>query len=388
MQHRGTRLAILCLLLAAGALAGYVTWTAERRTRQLDEQRDTKVATIDRLLSSIASIATTQQAYAEYGRRDVGSLTRVSRLVDRITTDAAGLRAAVGSTAGNERLEEFWTSLSALMSAESRGREQLAGGDDAGAAETLLASTRAQVTALTGSLAAFRQNESDTYRSTRRATVWREWMSLTAVVALWAMGLVAFALWPSRRSVQAIARVSLADPAPAATAAPSASSASSMDLSATAALAVDLARLADQRELPALLARVADVLKARGVIVWIGAGAELFAVAAHGYDGAVLGRIRPIARDADNATAAAWRTGTLRRVAADASGYGALVAPMVGPMGCAGVLAVEVDAVRERDDATHAVAMILASQLSGVLAAWPAASTTELDGPLDRKAAS
>ncbi len=386
MQHRGTRRAILCLLLAAGALAGYVTWTAERRTRQLDEQRETKVATIDRLLSSIASIASTQQAYAEYGRRDVGSFTRVSRLVDRITTDAAGLRAAGGSTAGNQRLEEFWTSLSALMSAESRGREQLAGGDDDGAAETLLASTRAQVAALTASLAAFREHETDSYRSTRRATVWREWMSLTAGAALWAMGLVAFAFWPSRQLVQAIEHVAFADPAPAATV-PSMPSNSSIDLSATAALSVDLARLADQRELPALLARVADVFNARGVIVWMGAGAELFAVAAHGYDEAVLGRIRPITRDADNATAAAWRTGTLRRVAADASGYGALVAPMVGPMGCAGVLAVEVDTVRERDDATHAVAMILASQLAGVLAAWPTASTTELGSSLDRKAA-
>ena len=391
MQRRGTRLAILCLLLTAGALAGYSTWSAERRTRQLDEQRETKVATIDRLLSSIAAIGSTQQAYAEYGRRDVGSFTRVSLLVDRLTTDAAGLRAATGSTASNEHLEEFWTSLSALMGAESRGREQLAGGDDGGAAETLLASTRAQVTALNASLAAFRENESESYRSARRATVWREWTSLSTGAVLWVIGLVAFALWPLRQSVQATERVSLLiEPTPAphvvATASPARST--SIDLSATAALSVDLARLSDQRELPALLARVGDVLGARGVIVWIGAGSELFAVAAHGYDEALLSRIRPIARDAENATAAAWRTGTLRRVRADERGYGAVVAPMVGPLGCTGVLAVEVDTAHEGDDATHAVAMILAAQLAGVLAAWPDASTTDLEGSLDRKAAS
>jgi hypothetical protein len=164
--------------------------------------------------------------------------------------------------------------------------------------------------------------------------------------------------------------------------------ASSIDLLATAALSLDLARLADQRELPALLARVADVLGARGVIVWMGADSELFAVAAHGYDATVLSRIRPIARDAENATAAAWRAGALRRVPADVSGYGAVVAPMVGPMGCTGVLAVEVATPRERDDTTHAVSMILASQLAGVLAAWPAASATEPERSLDRKAAS
>ena len=120
----------------------------------------------------------------------------------------------------------------------------------------------------------------------------------------------------------------------------------------------------------------------------MGAGGELFAVAEHGYENGVLARIRPIARLADNATAAAWRSGELRRVPADASGYGAIVAPLLSPAGCVGVLAAEVGGGRERDEATRAVAVILASQLSGVLAAWPAASTTEPDArPLDRKAA-
>ena len=108
----------------------------------------------------------------------------------------------------------------------------------------------------------------------------------------------------------------------------------------------------------------------------------------HGYENGVLARIKPIARLADNATAAAWRSGELRRVPADASGYGAIVAPLLSPAGCVGVLAAEVGSERERDEATRAVAVILASQLSGVLAAWPAASTTESDArPLDRKAA-
>jgi hypothetical protein len=106
MQHRGTRLAILCLLLLSGALAGFSIWTSERNVRRLDEQRESKEATLDRLLSSISLIGSLQQAYAEYGRRDVGSFTRVSLLVDRITTDAAGLRAstASGSSGGHDSL--------------------------------------------------------------------------------------------------------------------------------------------------------------------------------------------------------------------------------------------------------------------------------------------
>src|SRR5687767_8231780 len=135
MQRRGTRISILCLLLAAGGLAGVVVWSAQRDVHRLDQGRESKSTTIDALLTSISTIASAQQAYTDYGRRDVASFTRVSLLVDRITTDAAGLRATRRSTVSSERLEEFWTALSALMGAESRARERLAGGDDPGAAE-------------------------------------------------------------------------------------------------------------------------------------------------------------------------------------------------------------------------------------------------------------
>src|SRR5918995_638553 len=111
MQRRGTRMATLCLLLAAGGFTGYVVWSAERDVYRLDQERDAKVTAIDSLLSSVSTIASAQQAYTDYGRGDVASLTRVSLLVDRITTDAAGVRATRASTASSERLEEFWTAL-------------------------------------------------------------------------------------------------------------------------------------------------------------------------------------------------------------------------------------------------------------------------------------
>src|SRR5215208_7472135 len=102
MQHRGKRLAILCLILLTGTLAAFFIWTTDRGLRQLDELHESKEATIERLQSSISTIASTQQAYAENRRRDVASFTRVSVLVNRITTDAAGLRAAATSGASSE----------------------------------------------------------------------------------------------------------------------------------------------------------------------------------------------------------------------------------------------------------------------------------------------
>ena len=399
MQHRGTRLAILCLILLTGALAGAFIWTTERAVRQLDEQRESKEATIDRLQSSISTIASTQQTYAENRRHDVASFTRVSVLVNRITTDAAGLRAAATSGASNERLEEFWTALSALMAAESRARGQFAGGDEGAAAETILASAQEHVTRLNSSLRAFREAELEIYRSARATSTWQSAAVLGMSAVLWAAGLVLFAVVPWRATTHVTdvdasapvyrnaatafrgSNVTSAEAAPQTAVAPP-----SVDLAAAARLTTELSTLSDQAELPGLLGRAADVLDARGVVIWMGAGSELFAAAAHGYDPAVLQRIKPIARSADNATAAAWRTSQLRTVPADSDGYGAIVAPMLGPGGCVGVLAAETRSGREQDEATQSVATIVAAQLASVLAAWPAASTTVAE-PLDRKAA-
>jgi hypothetical protein len=263
MQRRGRRIAILCLLLAGGGLAGFVARSADRSVQRLDQTRDSKSTTIDALLTSIATIASAQQAYTDYGRRDVASLTRVSLLVDRITTDAAGLRATPESPVSSGRLEEFWTALSALMGAESRARERLAGGDDLGAADAILASAREDVNILSSSLHAFRSAELQSYRAARAAAVLRSRVSLGTLAALWAIGLVAFAVSPWRRSAQGDAADAVWQAADSQEpSAPLIQTLPSIDLKALAALSADLSQLTDQTALPPLLARAANILDA------------------------------------------------------------------------------------------------------------------------------
>ncbi len=390
MQRHVTRLVILGLLLLSGAASGFAIWTIERSARQRDEQRETKEATVERLLSSIAAISSAQQAYADYSRRDVASFAHVSLQVDRLTTEAAGLRAAAHSRVSSERLEEFWTALSSLMGAETRAREQFAGGDESAAADTILASARAHVTTLNTTLRAFREAEAVEYGRARNAASWQLWTVLGVSAALWAIGLAAFAVKPLRqveREIVEPSAVSAAIDPPLTLPAPAPEP--SIDLGAVARLSTELSRLSDQASLEALLARAAEVFDARGIIVWMRAGEELVAAAAHGYEDSVLRRIPSIPRTAGNATAAAWRTGETGTVPEDSSGYGAIVAPMLNPSGCVGVLAAEVRGGRERDAATCAVATILASQLAGVLAPLPGTSTAGLETQsLDRKAAS
>src|SRR5688572_27414894 len=273
MQLRMRRFALLGVLLTSGAAAGFTLWTIERNARQLAEQREAKEATIERLLTAISAITTAQQAYADHASADLASFTRVSLQVDRLTTDAAGLRAAAESGASSERLEEFWTALSALMSAESRARELFAGGDENAAAEAILASAREHVSVLNSSLRAFREVEADQYRRTRTARFWQFWLVLGLIAGLWATGLIAFAVAPRRES--APMRMEMPTPAPSAidlplipALVPPIEPAPTVDLATAATLSSEVARLSDQASLQALLAHAADALGARGVIVW------------------------------------------------------------------------------------------------------------------------
>jgi hypothetical protein len=146
-----------------------------------------------------------------------------------------------------------------------------------------------------------------------------------------------------------------------------------VNLREAAAVCTAISRVTDAGALPDVLARAAAVIDAAGIIVWLSAGEELFAVAGHGYSPAMLGRLGPIARNTDNATAAAWRRGELRTVAGDTTSPGAIVAPMFGPECCMGVLAAEVRHGRETDTATQAVTSLIASQLATIVTAWPPA---------------
>ncbi len=131
----------------------------------------------------------------------------------------------------------------------------------------------------------------------------------------------------------------------------------------------DLARVLDAGDVQGLLARAAELLSARGVIVWVAdrQGASLYPMFTYGYPAAVLLRLGSISSDASNATAAAWRSGELTAVAGAAGAPGALVTPIVTADGCVAVLAAEIADGREMDDDVRALATIFSAQLATVV---------------------
>jgi hypothetical protein len=149
-----------------------------------------------------------------------------------------------------------------------------------------------------------------------------------------------------------------------------------IDLPGVASLCSDLARVMDTQALPAILERAAAVLDAPGIVLWIADpdGRELSPIVTHGYSQQLVSRLGTILRDAENATASAFRTSLLQTVKTDAVSNGAVAAPLVTPAGCVGVMAAEVRNAGERDAAKLAVATIFAAQLA-TLVGPPSART-------------
>jgi len=109
-------------------------------------------------------------------------------------------------------------------------------------------------------------------------------------------------------------------------------------------------------------------------MVWVGSadGSELQPALAHGYTKEMLARIPTLRRSADNAAAAAFRTGQLQIVLAhEGSASGAIVAPMLSSRGCVGVISAETQRGTETSDSLQAMAAIFAAQLAGILQTTP-----------------
>jgi len=218
--------------------------------------------------------------------------------------------------------------------------------------------------------------ESNAIAEGRSNDLKQAWIVLAGVALLFAWALFRSTWRPSTAPPSEVAsvtpdveRVSLNVPLPKRVG-------STIDLTEAAALCTAISRLQTESDLRGLLERTTTLLDASGAVVWMAAGEEMFPVAWHGYDSRQLIRLGPIGRSSENATAAAWRTGTLQSVAGGPASRSAIVAPLLGVERCIGVLAIEVEPGREADATMQAVTTLIAAQLVTVLGAWPAGSST------------
>src|SRR5689334_1708610 len=162
-----------------------------------------------------------------------------------------------------------------------------------------------------------------------------------------------------------------ADVPPAPLTPPRSKEASDVDLLAAAHLCTKLAQANADSDVTLLLREASRILDAIGLIVWTWQPdtGTLTPSISDGYSDRVLSQLPTVRRDADNATAAAFRSSQICAVAGADGATSALAVPVLAPSGCVGVLAVELRNGSEQAAPIRAVATMFAAQIGRLLEA-------------------
>jgi hypothetical protein len=393
MRGRAAGFALFLAVAVGLAAAGYRLAALERELAAQEAGRHAFERQTAAFLTDLSDLRAAQQAYVAAGQAAPVWMERSDALIQKLTLTLINLKELAGAPESDGDLGAAAQALDNFSDLDGRVREYARNG------QLLMASDVIFGDGLEMTRTAARHAETALTRETdardRSLAALRRQQLLTVAAAAGAGLLVILylALRPSR--VEAVpegradassvkepdrAEAPSAQPERRVAAAPPPSppvpvATTAADLTAAAALCTDLARATDSGELPFLLARAAKLLEASGLVVWLAdaSGQELKPLLSHGYDAAAMARMPALPRMSDNATAAAFRNGTLGVVAGKGAAKGAVIAPLVAPAGCAGVVAIELPTGREVLPDVQALAGILAAQLVVLVAGTPAA---------------
>jgi hypothetical protein len=392
----------LLALIAIGAAAFLLIRSEQHITQQTaalrafdQHARDASAALVDARVGQQAYVAAGQGVAFWFGKTGAAVQAATDGLATLRETAGAGARTAIDQAAGT--VAEF----SAI---DKRARDYLKSGQQLMAGDVIFTEGSDAAATAVRQIETARQAEHQAADVDEAAV--RKQQTLTAAAAAGVVVLIVLLLIPVPRAKadavpatatglsigqQAVDIDDIPDlPAhavavkapPAAPTAPTAPSAHAQGSILKAAIGVvtDFGRVRDVNELTTVLARAAEVMDASGLMVWMGStgGSDLRPVLAHGYSADMIARIPPVPRGADNAAAAAYRSGTLQIVLSRPGGSaGAVVAPILSADGCIGALSAEIRSGGEGSESVQALAAIFAAQLASVLGTAPAAATTD-----------
>ena len=382
------------MFVAVLVAAIYMLWTNHSASQSLAATADAFDRRAASLTQSVMELRMAQQAYVAAGQGDEFWGSKVASQIATLREELGAVRALAASPEAQSQMDEALAALGDFERMDARAREYARGNQRLLASDLIFSDGLEKTTNILDALQGARTVEADGIDRVRRQARQRELLVAggTAAAAL-VLGLMLVRM--QRPAPAAHNRAQAEEPAPAAIEAPSqpntlmlrdardplpppgADTLPSLrelpppthdpfDLGEVASLCTELARIADNRSLPAVLERTASMLDANGVVLWIADpdGRELNPVVTHGYPPQIVTRLGTIPREAQNATAAAFRTALLQTVDADSVSNGAIAVPLLTPAGCVGVMAAEVRHGGEKQDAKLAAAAIVAAQLA------------------------
>src|SRR5262245_62129883 len=382
MQKPTIRYVVAAVLVAAAAIGGFFVFDAHRRAADIERTAREVNSRIEQMIATAGDVAAAQRAYVAQGQSQQLWFERSAMLVQQFDQLQSGMRSLLKSREALTAIDEVAEQFKTVVLVDGKSREYIEQGEILMEADLIFSEGNDSLHGAVNTLRTVAASEQQADGALHSDLERQQWGTLAGIGVVWLAGLVL--LTPSTRSPQAdqgFAKLGLTETTPTDSASQPAeipaTTAPPPDLGRLANVCGALARTTDADSLRDALARAASVLEARGIVVWIGAGEELFPALACGYDDRIVARLGPLPRDAPNATAAAWRSAQMRTVPADAVSPGAIAVPLLGVNGCVGVFASELREGRERDAATQAVASVIAAQLAAIIPAWPPPSSSQ-----------
>jgi len=392
-QDRNRGVVLLFLLMCVVSLVGafqalYIErlLAAARQTADAAD-RDTESAVI-----AIADYRAAEAGYLATGQQPSYWMTHADTLASAIGDVMTRERAATSSAQARASFDEAEGAFEDLGKLDSRARALVKNDQRFVASDVIFMDSLQAANHVAETLAAARESD----RAAREEQITRlSEVRLAAIGGSMAIGIIGSWILLARvRSASAAEPAPVAEPSagrslslgpiqpmPAAAApAPDIKDikdVNDVNLTEAADLCVDLARVLDSRDVPALFERAARILGAKGLVLWVAdtSGALLRPSLTHGYSEKVLARMSGLQMDGDNATSLAFRSMRAQIVGASSpAGAGALAVPLVTATGCVGVLSAEVRKGRPGSD-TLSVAQMIAAQLSALVA--PGDSTVQ-----------
>ena len=363
MRSRAMRLTISATVWLAMAAVGFFVV----RSQQHIGHRATRVNTFERQAQDVtdvlARVRAAQQAYVAEGQSAVFWTSEVTSLIDAGGAGIEALHASVSDPATTVLLDEVKARLAGFVDADARAREYLGSHQLFMASDVVFAEGGEAASQAAKQLHAASLQERQAFTVFEASQRRLQAIALGGVAGLAALALVMFALSPGA------GRPPATDPDSLSIAATPAAIPDSglIALKEAATICTEFGRAGGADALAASLGKAAVALQARGLVVWVGdeAGGDLRPLLAHGYSAQMLARMPLIPRSADNAAAAAYRTGRAQVVSAsDGEASGAVVTPLLTPTGCVGALTAEVAGGEETSDHVQALAAVFAAQLS------------------------
>ena len=380
----GVLLALVLLISAGTLIQDYRFDTRIAHERTLARAVDLDLASI---AHSLADLRAAQASYVATGQTPGTWMTRASELLAQMKSLLETRRTSAPDASTGAKYDAALAALATLASIDGRARSFLQQDDRLHAADLVFIDAQSQSETLLAELGAVRSIEEQaasarierwgTYRLAMNGLA----LALVGVIALYfGRGLARAPAAPAPTMAQMLRDLPppvkttaplIAPPAvPAAQIAPGAPVKSPVSLTSAAELCVDLARVLDGRDVPALLERTAKLLDAKGIMIWSADtdGAMLRPSLCHGYSEKVIAKLRPLQVDADNVTSLAFRSMQPQALpGATVTDAAAIAVPLITSSGCVGVLAAEVRQSKPHPDLLP-VARIVAAQFATLVA--------------------